>query len=81
MNESGRARTDSGGPRLKFRRSKMFHGSGRRTDSFGPPKGQIRTQDGQKNFKADGNGRRTDPFGPPQGRIRTAHAKNSLKLS
>ena len=54
-------------------------GSGRRTDSFGPPKGRIRTQDGQKIFKADGNERRTDSFGPPQGRIRTSDTKKNLK--
>ena len=68
-------RTDSGGSGRRTLKIFEADESGRRTDSFGPPKGRIRTQDGQNFFKADGSGRRTDPFGPPQGRIRTSNAK------
>ena len=68
-------RTDSGGSGRRTLKIFEADESGRRTDSFGKPKGLIRTQDGKKKFKADGNGRRTDPFGPLQGRIRTSDAK------
>ena len=49
---------------------KIFYADerGRRTDSFGLPKGRIRTQDAKKNLKADGgrgkflkSGRRRTP--------------------
>ena len=65
---------DGGGPRTDKISSKE-DGGGRGTNPFRSPHGRIRTQDGEKIFRADGNGRRTDPFGPPQGRVRTSDGK------